>query len=80
MDVADFDWRVELNDDELKKIWRGMCTGAEPAGRKWEIFNDGNLYRNRGGEAELVVTLDPAGLKEKIQALLPGKSFSKAEF
>ena len=81
--MADFDWRVELTGEELKKVWQGMCTGAEPAGKPgagWELFNDGNLYRNKGGDAELVIALDPAGLKEKIQALFPGKKFSETEF
>lgn len=81
--MAEVDWRVELTEEELQKVWQGMCTGAGPAtgpGVTWELFNDGNLFRARGGETELVITLDPEGLKEKIQALFPGKKFSKAEF
>jgi len=81
--VAEFDWRVELTEEELKKVWQGMCNGASPStgpGVTWELFNDGNLFRNSGGEAELIITLNPEGLKEKIRTLFPGKKFSEAEF
>lgn len=82
--MADFDWRVELTGEELSKVWQGMCTGPKPSvgpGATWELFNDGNLYRNSGGgKPELLIALDPEGLKERILALFPGKKFSEAEF